>query len=82
VDKLTSEKTVRTGAAEMDLRNLLQVIMERAFCGIAWHNTWVIGEKPFVLRKCASHSYYIAKDANLGPMSRPLCEVLKGGPIA
>jgi hypothetical protein len=81
VDRLTAQKTVRTGAADMDLRNLPEVVMERAFYGISWHNTWVIDEKPFVLRKSAPHSYYIAKDAPLGPLYRPLYKMLKGGPV-
>jgi hypothetical protein len=76
------KRTIRTGGADFDARNFPRVIAERALLGVVAWNSIAVDEKPFVVKKYARNSYWIAKDSQLGAIYRPLYRLLKqAGPI-
>lgn len=61
--KITSVKTVRTGAVEIKLDKLSATIAERAFYGVFMYNTVSIDEKPFIPKQYLVRSARVLKDS-------------------
>lgn len=78
--EVTTVKTIRTGAAEINLSKLADVITERAMFNVNIYNTISIDEKPFIPKQFLPKSMRVLKSHNK-PIYKQLFFNLKRQPI-
>ncbi|OHS95745.1 hypothetical protein TRFO_13709 [Tritrichomonas foetus] len=59
---VTSKRTIRTGAADCNIKKLSAILIERSILKINYKNTFSIDEKPFIPKKFNLKSMYVPKN--------------------
>ena len=81
VKKSGKLRKVCMGAADLSIRDVPGVMVERAFHQILAWNTLSIDEKPFPLKDIVPDKCWIAKGSDERVIWKPLYKMLSGGPI-
>jgi hypothetical protein len=74
-------RTLSTGGADLRIRDLAAIPAGTGYYGVFQWNTIAVDEKEFNLKKYAPNSCWVARDAGVRAVYKPLHKMLKQSPI-